>query len=51
MQEDKFQDNKAMVNFNLNFLNVRCILFWKEQLYANVVDYTLVCIDVMYIAF
>jgi hypothetical protein len=51
MQKEKFPNNKGMVNSNLNILSMWCILFWKPPLYANVIDYSLVCINVMYVAF
>jgi hypothetical protein len=47
MQEDKIQNNRGMVNFNFNIPNIRCILFWKPPLCANVIDYNLIYINVM----
>jgi hypothetical protein len=38
MQENKFQNNKGMVNSNLNTWSMWYILFWKPPLYASVVD-------------
>jgi hypothetical protein len=40
-----------MVNYNLNTPSMWCILFWKPHLYASVVDYNLIYINVMYVAF
>jgi len=51
MWKDKFQHNKIMVNPNFNIPSTRCILFWKPQLYANVTYCSLICINLMYIAF
>jgi hypothetical protein len=47
MKENKFQNNKGMVNSNLNTSNM-CILFLKPSLYAIVINGNLVCTNVMY---
>jgi hypothetical protein len=51
MQENKFQNNKGMVNYNLNTPSIWCILVLKPPLYAIVVDCNLVYINVIYVVF
>jgi hypothetical protein len=51
MQEDTFENNKGMVNSNLNTPSMWCILIWKLPLYGTIVDYNFVCVNVIYVAF